>query len=107
MVECSRLLRLLIFTRLLAEYLSDDECLKLQLALAKDPEAGPVIVGSGGVRKIRCAISGRGTRGGLRDIYDVRSGKRVIWRLTPYPKNVAENIPTHILRAIRREIEDE
>ena len=96
-----------LFTQLIAEYLSDDEYLKLQLAPAKDPEAGSVIVGSGGVRKIRWAIPGRGKRSGLRVIYYVRSFKGVIWMLTTYPKNVAENIPTHVLRAIRREIEDE
>ena len=44
---------------------------------------------------------------GLRVIYYVRSRKGMIWMLTVYPKNVAENIPAHILRAIRQEIEDE
>ena len=67
----------------------------------------PVIAGTGGVRKVRWALPGRGKRGGIRVIYYVRSQKGVIWMLTVYPKNVAENIPAHILRAIRQEIEDE
>lgn len=96
-----------LFTRLVGEYLSDDEYLKLQQALAENPEAGPVIPGSGGVRKLRWAMPGRGKRGGLRVIYYLRSRKGLIWMLTLYPKNVAENIPAHVLRQIRQEIEDD
>ena len=95
-----------VFTRHLGEYLSDEEYLELQIALAKDPEAGAVIPESGGIRKLRWALPGRGKRGGLRIIYYLRSKNGVIWMLTLYPKNVAENIPSHVLRQIRREIED-
>ena len=95
-----------LFTRLVGEYLSD-EYLKLQQALAENPETGPVIPGSGGVRKLRWAMPGRGKRGGLRVIYYLRSRKGLIWMLTLYPKNVAENIPAHLLRQIRQEIEDD
>ena len=42
-----------LFTRLVQEYLSDDEYSRLQQALAADPELGSVIAGSGGVRKMR------------------------------------------------------
>ena len=71
----------------------------------RDPDAGPVIPGSGGVRKLRWAAQGRGKRGGYRVIYNVRRVHGVIWMLTMYPKNVAENIPAHVLRQIREEIE--
>jgi mRNA-degrading endonuclease RelE of RelBE toxin-antitoxin system len=95
-----------LFTRLVGEYLSDDEYLKLQATLAEDPEAGAVIPESGGVRKLRWGLAGRGKRGGLRVIYYLRSQEGIIWMLTLYPKNVAENIPTHVLRRIRQEIEN-
>jgi mRNA-degrading endonuclease RelE of RelBE toxin-antitoxin system len=95
-----------LFTRLIGEYLSDEEYRQLQTAIAKDPEAGAVISGAGGVRKLRWAFSGRGKRGGLRVIYYLRSRQGVVWMLTVYPKNVAENIPAHVLAKIRREIED-
>ena len=95
-----------LFTRLVLEYLSDDEYGALQQALVEDPESGPVIPGSGGVRKLRWAAPGRGTRGGYRIIYYVKRANGVIWMLTMYPKNVAENIPAHILRQIRKEVED-
>jgi mRNA-degrading endonuclease RelE of RelBE toxin-antitoxin system len=95
-----------LFTRLVLEYLSDDDYGALQQALLQDPDAGPVIPGSGGVRKLRWAASGRGKRGGYRVIYYVKRSHGVIWLLTMYPKNVAENIPAHVLRQIRKEVED-
>jgi mRNA-degrading endonuclease RelE of RelBE toxin-antitoxin system len=96
-----------LFTKLVTQYLSDEEYAKLQATLRDDPEAGDVIPGSGGVRKLRWAMSGRGKRGGLRVIYYLRLKHGLIWMLTLYPKNVAEMIPSHILRKIRKEIEDE
>jgi hypothetical protein len=95
-----------LFTRLVGEYLSDDDYLELQVALAKDPQAGAVIPESGGIRKLRWALPGRGKRGGLRVIYYLKLRESVIWLLTLYPKNVADNIPAHTLRKIRQEIED-
>ena len=44
-----------LFTRLVATYLNDDEYRALQEELARNPDAGPVVPGSGGVRKIRWA----------------------------------------------------
>jgi mRNA-degrading endonuclease RelE of RelBE toxin-antitoxin system len=92
------------FTKLVLEYLTDTEYAELQAALIVDPEAGSVIPGSGGVRKLRWAASGRGKRGGYRIIYYVRRTSGVIWMLTIYPKNVAETIPAHVLRRIREEV---
>jgi hypothetical protein len=42
-----------LFTRLVTEYLSDEKYGGLQLALIENPEAGAIIPGSGGVRKLR------------------------------------------------------
>jgi mRNA-degrading endonuclease RelE of RelBE toxin-antitoxin system len=94
-----------LFTRLVLEYLTDLEYAALQRALIANPEVG-VVPGSGGVRKLRWGGSGRGKRGGYRVIYFVRRANGVIWMLTIYPKNVVENIPSHVLREIREEIED-
>ncbi len=94
-----------LFTRLVRELLSDDEYALLQQALIDDPEVGNVIPGSGGVRKVRWGISGRGKRGGLRAIYYLRTRQGQIWMLTLYPKNVAESIPANVLRQIKDEID--
>ena len=52
-------------------------------------------------------IPGRGKRGGIRIIYYAKMKQDKIWLLTLYPKNVAENIPSHVLRQIKKEIDDE
>lgn len=93
------------FSQLVDEYLSDDEYASLQKTLVANPQAGPLIPGSGGVRKIRWAVRGRGKRGGVRVIYYAKIREGVIWMLTIYPKNVAENIPAHVLRKIKEEID--
>src|SRR5258708_10253833 len=91
-----------LFTGLVQEYLSDDEYSKLQQALLANPEAGPVIPASGGIRKLRWAVAGRGKRGGIRVIYFLRTRQGQIWMLTLYPKNVAENIPSQLLKQVKK-----
>jgi hypothetical protein len=93
------------FSRLVHHYLSEEEYAALQWALVLRPDAGTVIPGSGGVRKLRWAGSGRGKRGGLRVIYYWRTQAGQIWLLTLYAKNEAASLPTSALRALREEIE--
>jgi len=95
-----------LFTQMLPRYLDDDEYAKLQHHLNQHPEAGAVVRGSGGVRKLRWAAEGRGKRGGLRVIYFLRLARGEIWMLTVYGKNVRENIPAHLLKQMRESIED-
>ena len=95
------------FTKALERYLDDDEYCELQAHLNEHPDFGKVVPGSGGVRKLRWAAEGRGKRGGLRVIYYVRLVRGQIWMLTLYGKNVREDIPAHILKSMKEEIEDE
>lgn len=66
-----------------------------------------MVPGSGGVRKLRWGVAGRGKRGSVRVIYFVRTAKGVIRMWTIYAKNEAENIPAHVLRKIRQELDDD
>lgn len=57
------------FTKYVYDYLTEDEYLGLQGFLLQNPEAGKIVRGSGGVRKVRWAITGKGKSGGVRVIY--------------------------------------
>jgi hypothetical protein len=67
-------------------YLEDDEYSELQQFMMNNPEAGNVIPGSGGIRKLRWKRKGMGKRGGLRVIYYVRYRPNEFWMLTLYAK---------------------
>jgi mRNA-degrading endonuclease RelE of RelBE toxin-antitoxin system len=94
------------FTKYVYDYLSEDEYLGLQSFLLQYPEAGKIVRGSGGVRKVRWAIAGKGKSGGVRVIYYFKKQEDEIWMLTIYSKNEIENIPAHVLRQIAKEIEN-
>ena len=93
-----------LFTKLLDNYLTPEEYRGLQVFLLERPDAGAIIQGSGGVRKLRWKGAGRGKRGGTRIIYYWQASAGEIWLLTLYGKNERESIPTHILRQIAEEI---
>lgn len=92
------------FTQIIYDYLSEDEYRALQWELTLHPEVGDLISNSGGIRKIRWGLAGRGKRGGIRVIYYYKSLDAQIWLLTVYAKNELENIPVHILKKIKEEL---
>ena len=94
-----------LFSSLIQRYLGDEEYAALQHALVVKPDSGDLIRGSGGVRKLRWGVAGRGKRGGIRIIYYLRSSENEIWMLTVYAKNEAASIPGHILKKIKEEID--
>lgn len=94
-----------LFTRLVYDYLTDEEYGRLQEALAEAPDRGALVPSSGGVRKLRWAQPGRGKRGGVRVIYYAKTHEGVIWMLTIYAKNEEQVIPAHVLRKIKEEID--
>jgi len=92
-----------LFTRLLGDYLTDDQYAELQAALVERPDRGALVPRSGGVRKLRWSQPGRGKRGGVRVIYYAKIQEEIIWMLTIYAKNEEQSIPAHILRKIKEE----
>jgi mRNA-degrading endonuclease RelE of RelBE toxin-antitoxin system len=95
-----------LFTRLVYDYLSDDEYALLQQHLLDHPAAGPVIRNSGGVRKLRWASRGKGKSGGVRVIYYVHD-EISFWMLTIYRKGEVDSIPGPLLRKIKEAMEND
>ena len=85
---------------------SEDERLEFLTWLAANPDAGDVIPESGGCRKVRWSRAGTGKRGGVRVVYFTRVSEGEIWRLLIYAKSTRDTIPGHILKAVRKEIEN-
>lgn len=94
-----------LFTRLWPDYWSVEEHGEFAAYLANSPEAGSLIPGSGGCRKVRWSRPGTGKRGGVRIIYTVRLKKGSIVLLTIYSKSAKDNIPSHLLRKIAEELD--
>ena len=88
------------------KYLNDDEFAALQLYLTKHPDDGDVSPHSGGCRKLRWAVEGRGKRGGVRVIYFLRLTPGQIVFVTMYAKNVQENIDPKLLRRLKEVFEN-
>jgi len=67
--------------------MSDEERALLVDYLAYNPTAGALIPGTGGVRKLRWGLEGRGKRGGARVIYFHHDAGMPLFALTAYAKN--------------------
>ena len=85
--------------------LSDEDLPLLEIELLKNPRAGDVIEGTGGARKLRIQLEGRGKSGGARVIYLDVYEKEHLYLLFAYPKNVQENLSADQKKAIAKLIE--
>ena len=82
-----------VFDRLWSELGCDDsDLIELQKAICDNPQRPPIIAGTGGVRKIRVALEGRGKSGGARVLYVDFVVQGIVGLLYAYPKNEKESI---------------
>ncbi|HYW07396.1 MAG TPA: hypothetical protein VE913_10590 [Longimicrobium sp.] len=94
-----------VFTRRVTEILTDEEYRGLRSALLARPDAGSVIVGTGGARKIRWAADGRGKSGGVRVIYCWAAAREIILMLLVCPKNEQDTLTDVQKKMLRRVVE--
>jgi len=88
---------------------NDDDLIELQKAICKDPKKPPIIQGTGGIRKIRITLPGRGKSSGARVLYIDYISIGVIGLLSAYPKNKKIDITDKekkILKSITKQIAD-
>ncbi len=96
-----------VFTRRIRELVDDEDYRQLQVRLLLDPEAGDLIAGSGGLRKVRMAVRGRGKRGGARVIYYWIDARSRIDMLLVYAKNERDDLSREQVKVLRALVRQE
>ena len=94
-----------IFQKYASDVWSDTERIEFINWIANNPEAGDVIPGSGGCRKVRWSSAGQGKRGGARVIY-FNATEAAIWLLIVYKKAKFDNLSTAFLAELKKGVED-
>ena len=94
-----------IFTRLIKELMGDDSYSEMQEALVQKPDVGDLIPDSGGLRKVRWKMEGKGKRGGARIIYYWQTTDDQLWMLYGYAKAETEDLTKDQLKPLRDIVE--
>jgi mRNA-degrading endonuclease RelE of RelBE toxin-antitoxin system len=95
-----------LFTKYVQEYFDDEKYSHFQNFLMENPDAGDVIKGTGGLRKIRWSAKGKGKRGGVRIIYYWFSSKQRIYLLTVYGKNEVSDLTAHEKQLLQKIVKE-
>ena len=95
------------FTRRVQALFTDEEYRKLQTALINRPTVGTLIQGSGGLRKVRWALSNRGKSGGVRVIYYWAVEQRQLLMLFVFAKNERDDLSPAQRKILQQIVEDE
>ncbi|MFZ5805594.1 MAG: type II toxin-antitoxin system RelE/ParE family toxin [Verrucomicrobiota bacterium] len=87
--------------------MSDEDYADMQLMLCERPDAGLLIPGTGGLRKLRWAVKGKGKRGGARMIYYWWRDKGQISLLLAYTKNEQEDLTREQIKILQKTMEED
>ena len=90
------------YERAIRKLLGEEARKEMEESIVTDPGAAPVIRGTGGIRKLRWAGSGRGKRGGIRTVYFYHAGPGAIYLLTAYAKADREDLTPADTKALSR-----
>lgn len=82
--------------------LNDSDLYALQIMLIKDPESGPVMEGTGGIRKVRFPLMNRGKSGSVRVCYTDFAEYEVIYLITAFEKSEQENLTAAEKKTLRK-----
>ena len=96
-----------IFTKEVRVAFNDDDYRALQLALVLRPEQGPLIPGTGGLRKVRWGGKGHGKSGGYRIIYYWDRLTETLFMLYAYPKNKQVDLTASQKKVLQRLVQKE
>ena len=94
-----------LFTKMVYDYLSEEDYTAFQQFLLEQPDAGDLIKGSGGVRKVRWARAGSGKSSGVRVCYYTRNAAGQILLLVIYAKSVRASISGAVLKQLKEMLE--
>ena len=94
-----------IFSRLIQELMTDDEYRALQEVLIHRPDMGSLVKGSGGLRKVRWKLEGRGKSGGARVIYYWATSDEQIRMIYAYPKGQQASLSDAQVALLRKIVE--
>lgn len=94
-----------LFTKHLPYYLKDDEYRQLQNFLIEQPDAGALIQGTGGLRKLRWGLDNKGKRGGVRIIYYWKTEHNQIYFFTLFAKNEVSDLSAKEKKALKQMLE--
>ena len=91
-----------LFSKYLQDYLDEEEYREMQNHLIEQPDAGSLIQGTGGLRKLRWQLGNKGKRGGVRVIYYWQIAEDQIYFFTLYAKNEASDLSSEEKKVLKK-----
>lgn len=104
---CMEIYETSVFTKQITGLINDEDYRDLQRVLVVNPLAGALIKNSGGLRKLRWRIAGKGKSGGIRVIYYYVTADSKIFMLVTYEKSKKDDLTQKQLASLRKLVMEE